>query len=160
MNTTSPAIFWMFGCQVIITCVFSHHQPRQGWHTKYLITFLTLTFTQSNLKDHIYRMVKERYSNIWPNQTIVSDQSELTIPLCQPMNCLLLMKTTLPWNSGLQLLPSYIYDPWVQCSFHAEFRNLPKPNLSDTTELEKETRLIDMQESKFSVRMAADRWEL
>ena len=33
----------------------------------------------------IYRMVKERYSNIWPNQTIVSDQSELTILLCQPM---------------------------------------------------------------------------
>ena len=56
-------------------------------------------------------MVKERYSNIWPNQTIVSDQSELTILLCQPMNSLLLMKTTLPWYSSLQLLPSYIYDP-------------------------------------------------
>ena len=24
------------------------------------------------------------------------------------------MKTTLPWYSGLQLLPSYIYDPWLQ----------------------------------------------
>ena len=24
------------------------------------------------------------------------------------------MKTTLPWYSGLQLLPSYIYDPWIQ----------------------------------------------
>ena len=35
--------------------------------------------------DHIYRMVKESNSNIWPNQTIVSDQSELTILLCQPM---------------------------------------------------------------------------
>ena len=58
-------------------------------------------------------MVKGRYSNIWPNQTIVSDQSELTILLCQPMNSLLLMKTTLPWYSGLQLLPSYIYDPWL-----------------------------------------------
>ena len=63
--------------------------------------------------DHIYRMVKERYSNIWPNQTIVSDQSELTILLCQPMNSLLLMKTTLPWYSSLQLLPAYIDDPWV-----------------------------------------------
>ena len=30
-------------------------------------------------------MVKERYSNIRLNQTIVSDQSELTIHLCQPM---------------------------------------------------------------------------
>ena len=28
---------------------------------------------------------KKGYSNIWPNQTIVSDQSELTILLCQPM---------------------------------------------------------------------------
>ena len=56
-------------------------------------------------------MVKERYSNISPNQKIVSDQSELTILLCQPMNSLLLMKTTLPWYSGLQPLPSYIYDP-------------------------------------------------
>ena len=64
-------------------------------------------------KDHVYRMVKERYSNIWPNQTIVSDQSELTILLCQPINCLLLMKPTLPWYSSLQLLPSYIHDPWV-----------------------------------------------
>ena len=36
-------------------------------------------------KDHIYRMWKVKYSNIWPNQTIVSDQSELTILLCQPM---------------------------------------------------------------------------
>ena len=35
--------------------------------------------------DHIYRMVKESNSNILPNQTIVSDQSELTILLCQPM---------------------------------------------------------------------------
>ena len=31
-----------------------------------------------------------KYSYIWPNQTIVSDQSELTILLCQPMNSLLL----------------------------------------------------------------------
>ena len=59
-------------------------------------------------------MVKERYSNIWPNQTIVSDQSELTILLCQLMNSLLLMKTTLPWYSGLQLLPSYIDNPWAR----------------------------------------------
>ena len=29
------------------------------------------------------------------------------------MNSLLIMKTTLPWYSGLQLLPSYIYDPWL-----------------------------------------------
>ena len=64
-------------------------------------------------KDHVYRMVKERYSNIWPNQTIVFDQSELTILLCQPMNSLLQMKTTLPWYRSLQLLPSYIHDPWV-----------------------------------------------
>ena len=42
-------------------------------------------FAGSLVNDHIYRMVKERYSNIWPNQTIVSDQSELTILLCQPM---------------------------------------------------------------------------
>ena len=63
--------------------------------------------------DHMYRMVKERYSNIWPIQTIASDQSELNILLCQPMNSLLLMKTTLPWYSGFQLLPSYIYDPWL-----------------------------------------------
>ena len=62
-----------------------------------------------SFKDHIYRMVKERYSNIWPNQTIVSHQSELTILLCQPMNSLLLIKTTLSWYSSLQLLPSYIW---------------------------------------------------
>ena len=37
------------------------------------------------INDHIYRMVKESNSNIWPNQTIVTDQSELTILLCQPM---------------------------------------------------------------------------
>ena len=61
------------------------------------------------LNDRIYRMVKERYSNISLNQTIVSDQSELTILLCQLMNSLILMKTTLPWYSGLQLLPSYIW---------------------------------------------------
>ena len=30
-------------------------------------------------------MVIVKYSNIWTNQTIVSDQSELTILLCQPM---------------------------------------------------------------------------
>ena len=35
--------------------------------------------------DHIYRMLKESNSKIWPNQTNVSDQSELTILLCQPM---------------------------------------------------------------------------
>ena len=64
-------------------------------------------------------MVKERYSNIWLNQTIVSDQSELTILLCQPMNSLLIMKTTLPWYSSLQLLPSYIYDPWFLCSLYS-----------------------------------------
>ena len=60
--------------------------------------------------DHIYRMVKERYSNIWPNQTIVPDQSELTILLCQPMIiyiCRIL--TASAWYSGLQLLPSYIW---------------------------------------------------
>ena len=66
----------------------------------------------TNTNDHIYRMVKESNSNIWPNQTIVSDQSDLTILLCQPMNSLLLMKTTLPWYSSLQLLPSYIHYPW------------------------------------------------
>ena len=26
------------------------------------------------------------------------------------------MKTTLPWYSGLQLLPSYTHDPWFDCS--------------------------------------------
>ena len=26
------------------------------------------------------------------------------------------MKTTLPWYSSLQLLPSYIYDPWFKLS--------------------------------------------
>ena len=41
--------------------------------------------TSGLVKDHVYRMVKVKYSNIWPNQTIVSDQSELTILLCQPM---------------------------------------------------------------------------
>ena len=66
--------------------------------------------------DHVYRMVKERYRNILPNQTIVSNQSELTILLCQPINSLLLMKTTLPWYSSLQLLPSYIYDHWSEDS--------------------------------------------
>ena len=30
------------------------------------------------------------------------------------MNSLLLLKTTLQWYSGLQLLPSYIYDPWCR----------------------------------------------
>ena len=30
------------------------------------------------------------------------------------MNSLLLMKMTLPWYSSLQLLPSYIYDLWVE----------------------------------------------
>ena len=72
----------------------------------------TMNWSCNIANDHIYRMVKERYSNIWPNQTIVSDQSELTIFLCQPMNSLLLMKTTLPWYSSFQLLPSYIDDPW------------------------------------------------
>ena len=33
------------------------------------------------------------------------------------MNSLLLMKTTLPWYSGLQLLPSYVYDPWLKDFF-------------------------------------------
>ena len=41
--------------------------------------------TWACIKDHMYRMVIVKYSNIWPNQTIVSDQSELTILLCQPM---------------------------------------------------------------------------
>ena len=71
-------------------------------------------------KDHVYRMWKVKYSNIWPNQTIVSDQSELTILLCQPMNSLLLMKTSLPWYSSLQLLPSYI---WSLPSHHTRLQN-------------------------------------
>ena len=33
------------------------------------------------------------------------------------MNSLLLMKTTLPWYSSLQLLPSYIYDPCYKHCF-------------------------------------------
>ena len=45
----------------------------------------TCNQTFVSLKDHVYRMWKVKYSNIWPNQTIVSDQSELTILLCQPM---------------------------------------------------------------------------
>ena len=50
-------------------------------------TFTTLMqlFWCWRSKDHVYRMWKVKYGNIWPNQTIVSDQSELTILLCQPM---------------------------------------------------------------------------
>ena len=58
---------------------------------------------------YVYRMAKERYSNIWPNQTIVSDQSELTILLCQPMNYICRILTAAAWYSDLQLLPSYIW---------------------------------------------------
>ena len=36
------------------------------------------------------------------------------VKLPELMNSLLLMKTTLPWYSGLQLLPSCIYDHWVK----------------------------------------------
>ena len=68
--------------------VFNSRSPWERFN------FNSLTLDMSvEAKDHIYRMVKERYSNIWPNQTIVSDQSELTILLCQSMNSLLLMKT-------------------------------------------------------------------
>ena len=47
------------------------------------------------------------------------------------MNSLLLMKTTLPWYSGLQLLPSYIYDPCTRYSAQdvARAKSLPKVEL-------------------------------
>ena len=52
-----------------------------------------------------------KYSNIWPNQTIISDQLELTILLCQPINSLL------PNEDDLAMVqrPSTItilYDHW------------------------------------------------
>ena len=46
------------------------------------------------------------------------------------MNSLLLMKTTLPWYSGLQLLPSYIYDPWIKSISNENY-----PLLSHTWEM-------------------------
>ena len=64
--------------------------------------------------DHLYRMVKESNSNIWPNQTIVSDQSELTLLSCQPMIRIL---TAAAWYSCLQLLPSYIWSLEIFDSF-------------------------------------------
>ena len=104
--------------QTISVSQLSHPQHDQSWWEQVQESVTDNTLLS---KDHVYRMVKERYSNIWPNQTIVSDQSELTILLCQPTNSLLLMKTTLPQYSGLQLLPSYIYDPWWYycCSAHS-----------------------------------------
>ena len=93
-----------------LNSILSFHLPSKQDKINSLV--VCDTYLSGFHKDHLYRMVKESNSNIWANQTIVSDQSELTILLCQPMNSLLLMKTTLPWYSGLQLLPSYIYDPW------------------------------------------------
>ena len=73
-------------------------------------------------KDHLYRMVIVEVQQYLtkPNH---SDQSELTILLCQPMNSLLLMKTTLPWYSNLQLLPSYIYDPWLSSNMVSSLKS-------------------------------------
>ena len=73
--------------------------------------------------DHIYRMVKESNSNIWPNQTIVSDQSELTIILCQPM-IIYVGLTAAAWYSGLQLLPSYIWSLIFSSHYHPVVSNL------------------------------------
>ena len=87
------------------------------FHYYWLLIQELIVIRSGAVNYNIYRMVKESNSNIWPNQTIVSDQSELTILLCQPMTNLLLMKTTLPWFSSLQLLPSYIHDPWLSCTF-------------------------------------------
>ena len=42
-------------------------------------------------------MWKVKYSNIWPNQTIVSDQSELTILLCQPMIIYVCIEDDVNW---------------------------------------------------------------
>ena len=47
-------------------------------------------------KDHLYRMVIVEVQQYLTKPNVVSDQSELTILLCQPMNNLLLMKMTLP----------------------------------------------------------------
>ena len=53
--------------------------------SQYLNCNLILLNYSDHTNDHIYRMVKESNSNIWPNQTIVSDQSERMILLCQLM---------------------------------------------------------------------------
>ena len=55
------------------------------WQTYKRIILIFIELCSLMTKDHVYRMWKIKYSNIWPNQTIVSDQSELTILLCQPM---------------------------------------------------------------------------
>ena len=57
------------------------------------------------------------------------------------MNSLLLMKTTLPWYSGLQLLPSYIYDPWVKGYFYLKSRFMMKKTVMLARKV---TRLILM----------------
>ena len=109
-------------CDLIVWCWWQHARHEEGFMSREASELISLTTSfypgqdsrhKNWINDHIYSIVKERYSNIWPNQTIVSDHSELIILLCQPMHSLLLMKTTLPWYSGLQLLPSYIYDPWT-----------------------------------------------
>ena len=74
----------------------------------FTVVILSLNYQGIAMNDHIYRMVKKSNSNIWPNQTIVSDQSILTILLCQPMNYICIL-TAAAWYSGLQLLPSYIW---------------------------------------------------
>ena len=46
------------------------------------------------------------------------------------MNSLLLMKTTLPWYNSLQLLPSYIYDPWLEGTFDEMFEHLDNTTIN------------------------------
>ena len=59
------------------------------------------------IKDHVYRMVKVKYSNIWPNQTIVSNQS---LYFCvNQWLYMYVVKTTSAGHSDHQLLPFYIW---------------------------------------------------
>ena len=96
-----------------------------------------------------------KYSNLWPKQTIVSDQSELTILLCQPMNSLLLMKTTLPWYSGLQLVPSHIYNPCIIYNLNIATINCTnfaaKPDVTLTI---KDSDLVDLMSGKLNSQKA------
>ena len=84
-------------------------------HSIQAVKTLILVFVWAvcvTVKDYIYRMVKVQVQQYFtkPNHCIWPIRTHYT--LCQPMNSLLLMKKTLPWYSGLQLLPSYIHDPW------------------------------------------------
>ena len=88
------------------------HQRQQCSWFNYNISSISFNIVPPVLpKDHVYRMWKVKYSNIWPNQTIVSDQSELTILLCQPMNSLLSNEDNLAmvqWPSTITILFIYM----------------------------------------------------